>query len=128
MIEGAERDEVLEGIFKFYARMYDAAYELIEEFVIENLESGVFDPDAPGWQEYVGELAVLTIHSSASSFYCAELEAAGLKYLYETERRIITHLDDEVDPIFAWVGVVEVDEPVIGPYVNHPLPKNGFRF
>ena len=128
MVPEPDRSEILDRIFRFYARMYDAAYECIEEFAKQYADSGVFDPDSPGWQEYVGELAALTISKSAAAFNHAEEKLAGLKYLFETEDGVLTHLDDEFDPIFAWVGVMNIDSPAVAPYVKHPLPKKDYWY
>ena len=129
MLPEPDRSEVLDRIFRFYARMYDAAYECIEEFAKQYADSGVFDPDSPGWQEYVGELALASLFSSAIAFNQAEdeLGPTGLKYLFETEDGVLTGLDDELDPIYGWVSSVNVDGPTIAPYVSHPLPKDDSR-
>lgn len=121
------RNEILDRIFRFYARMYDTAYECIEQFAAQYADSGVFDSESSGWQEYVGEVAVLAIERSAAAFNHAEEDPTGLKYLFETEDGVLTHLDDEFDPIFAWVGVIEVSSPAIAPYVAHPLPEKDYR-
>ena len=123
------RDEILDRIFRFYARMYDAAYECIEQFATQYADSGVFDPESPGWQEYVAELALATLFSSAMAFNQAEdqLGPTGLKYLFETEDGVLTHLDDELDPLYGWATIINVNRPSIATYVNHPLPKNDSR-
>ena len=129
MVPEPDRSEILDRIFRFYARMYDAAYECIEEFAKQYADSGVFDPESPGWQEYVGELALMTLFNSAFAFNQAEdeLGPTGLKYLFETEGGVLTRLDDELDPIYGWVSSVNVDGPTIAPYVSHPLPKDDSR-
>ena len=126
MSEDRDLNDVLDRIIEFYARMYDAAYELIEEFARDNAASGVYDPEAPGWQEYVGELALLAMDTSTVAFRHAEHRPTGLKYLYDTGDDVLTRLDDELDPISGWVSAITIELPSIGPYVNHPLPEKRY--
>ena len=121
-------EDFRDNVFRFYARMYDAAYELVEEFARDNAASGVYDPEAPGWQEYVGELALLAMDTSTSAFRRAEDRPTGLKYLYDTGDDVLTRLDDELDPISGWVSTVTIELPSIGPYVNHPLPEKHYWY
>lgn len=111
----------------FYAELYDRAFELIDAYGRSKAESGVFHPDSEDWDEYVGQLALLTVFDCADAFRRAEEADDGLKYLLDDNGKLTTDLDTHLDPLAGWFGVVGVDNQGIEPFVKHPLPEKNFH-
>lgn len=116
------REALLQEVGKFYAQLYDRAFDVINQFARENADVNVFNPDLEGWEDFVAHLALETVFHSASNL--AEPESAGLKYLFDDDGRIYTNLDD-LDHLGIAVLMTEIFPPsYLADHVNRPLPTS----